>query len=203
MSPAEMLYGRKLRTQLDLLVPSVKKNVRNAQDRQKRNHDTHCQPQLFALGESVYVKNYSSGPRWLPGKIVGTEGSVLYQIQLSDGRTVRRHADQLRSRVADIESHSPADDDTGDSFVPIELDGGIGEDQETETQQAVPENQETQSTEAATPITTDTALPAPVITPAQEPNSNERQESVEESHSTPRRSTRNKHTPVRFEEQSY
>jgi hypothetical protein len=50
------------------------------------------------------------------------------------------HADQLRSRVADGESRSPADNDIGDSFVPIELDGGIGEDQETETQLVVPRN---------------------------------------------------------------
>ena len=64
----------------------------------------------------------------------GTEGSVMYQIQLSDGRAVRHHADQLRSCVADGESRFPADNDIGDSFVPIELDGGIGEDQETETQ---------------------------------------------------------------------
>ena len=120
----------------------------------------------------------------------------MYQIQLSDGRAVRRPADQLRSRVADGESRSPADNDIGDSFVPIELDGGIGEDQETETQLVGPENQETQSTEPATPTTTDTALRAPVITPAQELNS-ERQES--ESPPTLRRSTRNKHPLVRFD----
>ena len=131
MSPAEMLYGRKQRTQLDLLVPSVRKTVRNAQDRQKRNHDMHCRPRSFAPGEIVYVKNYGSGPRWLPGKVVvGTEGSIMYQIQLSDGRTVRRHADQLRSRVDDGESHSPTND-MEDSYVPIEQDGGIGENRET------------------------------------------------------------------------
>ena len=58
MSPAEMLYGRKLRTQLDLLVPSVRKTVPNAQDRQKRNHDILCIVDLDrSLRESVYVKN--------------------------------------------------------------------------------------------------------------------------------------------------
>ena len=87
--------------------------------------------------------------------------------------SVRRHADQLRFRVDDGESRAPAYNDIGDSSVPIELDGGIGEDQETETQLVVPENQETQSTEPVTPTTTDTALPAPVVTPAQELNNSE------------------------------
>ena len=132
MSPAEMLYGRKLRTQLDLLVPSIGKNVRDAQDRQRRNHDTHCRPRSFSWGDSVYVKNYGPGPKWLPGNIVETEGSVMYQIQLSDGRMVRRHADQLRSRVAGSEHYSPSDD-VGGLGVPIEQDVGIGETQETET----------------------------------------------------------------------
>ena len=127
----------------------------------------------------------------------------MYQIQLSDGRRVRRHADQLRSCVADGESCSHAYNDIGDSFVPIELSGGIGKDQETETQLVVPQNQETQSTESTTPTTTGTALPAPVIAPAQELNNSKRQESVEESRPTLRRCTRNKHPPVRFEEQSY
>ena len=167
MSLAEMLCGQKLRTQLDVLVPSVRKTVRNAQDRQKRNHDMHCRPRSFAPGESVYVKNYGSGPRWLPGKVVSTEGSAMYQIQLSDGRTVRRHADQLHSRVDDGESHSPTSD-MEDSYVPIEQDGGIGENRETLTQPVESENQETQSAEPESPNTTNSALPTSGETPAQE-----------------------------------
>ena len=92
----------------------------------------------------MYVKNYSPGPKWLPGNIVETEGSVMYQIQLTDGRMVRRHADHLRSRVAGSEHYSPSDDGGG-SGVPIEQDVGIGENQETGTQPVEPENQGTQS----------------------------------------------------------
>ena len=207
MSPAEMLYGRKLRTQLDLLVPSVGKNVRNAQDRQRRNHDTHCRPRSFNQGDSVYVKNYGPGPKWLPGNIVETEGSVMYQIQLSDGRMVRRHADQLRSRVAGSEHYSPSDDGGG-SGVPIEQDVEIGETQETETQPVEPEDHGTQSTEPESPPTANTASGE---TPVQEELGNpERHETVETGGTQPeqgtpmlRRSTRNKQPPVRFEEQSF
>ena len=156
MSPAEMLYGRKLQTQLDLLVRSVGKNIRNAQDRQRRNHNMHCRPRSFNRGDSVYVKNYGPGPKWLPGNVVETEGSVMYQIQLPDGRRVRRHADQLRSRVADSEYYSPSDD-VGGSGVLIKQEVGIGENQGTETQPVEPENPGTQSAGPESPATADTA----------------------------------------------
>ena len=127
----------------------------------------------------------------------------MYQIQLSDGRTVRRHAGQLHSRVDDGESHSPTND-MEDSYVPIEQDGGIGENRETQTQPVESENQETQSAEPESPNTTDSALPTSGETPAQEESSDsEQQETIEtggtqtgESPPTVRRSTQNKHPLV-------
>ena len=107
----------------------------------------------------------------------------------------------------DRESHSPTND-MEDSYVPIEQDGGIGENRETLTQPVESENQETQSAEPESPNTTDSALPTSGETPAQ--SDSEQQETIEtggtqtgESPPTMRRSTRNKHPPVTFEEQTY
>ena len=47
----------------------------------------------------MYARNYSPGPMWLPGEIVEKQGSTLYTVLLTDGRRVRKHTDQLMTRV--------------------------------------------------------------------------------------------------------
>ena len=89
VSPAEMVFGRKLRSQLDLLRPSEGRKARQSQKQQKRGHDTHAIPRSFTIGDSVYARNYGPGPKWLPGQVVETEGSVMFQLQLADGRVIR------------------------------------------------------------------------------------------------------------------
>ena len=49
------------------------------------------------------IKNYGYGNTWLPGKIVAVHGSLRVTVKLTDGGSVRKHFDQLRSRV---ESHN-------------------------------------------------------------------------------------------------
>ena len=93
------MFGRKLRSQLDLLKPSVGRTVRQEQDRQKKAHNAHASPRSFVVGDYVYARNYREGPRWLPGRVVETEGSVLTQVKLTDGHLLRRHMDQLRPRA--------------------------------------------------------------------------------------------------------
>ena len=50
----------------------------------------------------MYAKNYGSGNAWSPGKVTAVHGSMLVTVKLLDGRSVRKHFDQLISRV---ESH--------------------------------------------------------------------------------------------------
>ena len=54
---------------------------------------------------------------WLPGKVTGIQGSTLHTVLLKDGRSVRRHTDQLRPRVEkenSVENNSPNDVDDFD-----------------------------------------------------------------------------------------
>ena len=100
-SPAELMFGRKLRSTLDLLKPTPDEGAAGAQDRQEATQEGQATPRNFTIGDCVYARNYGAGPKWLPGHIVKVEGSVLYHVKLRDGRVQRRHIDQLRSRLVD------------------------------------------------------------------------------------------------------
>ena len=108
VSPAEMLFGRKMHTLFDRLSPSVEETARRNQERQRRSHDLHSRPRSFTEGETVYAKNYGQGPKWLPGCIVEILGSVMYRVCLTDERLIWRHVDQLRPREANAVGDSTA-----------------------------------------------------------------------------------------------
>ena len=46
------------------------------------------------------LKNYTpGGPKWLPATVQDQTGPLSYRCTLSDGRVVKRHQDQLHTRV--------------------------------------------------------------------------------------------------------
>jgi len=56
MSPAELLFGRRLRSRLDLLKPDLYKRVEREQERQKEAHDRHSQDRsLLALYAPLHL----------------------------------------------------------------------------------------------------------------------------------------------------
>ena len=50
----------------------------------------------FEPPDTVLVNNFGSGPTWLYGQVVKSITLSMYKVQLADGRTVRRHVDQMR-----------------------------------------------------------------------------------------------------------
>ena len=59
IAPAELLFGRNLRSKLDLLKPSAdrkRSDVVTKQQVQKQNHDKHSKDREFQIGDHVYVK---------------------------------------------------------------------------------------------------------------------------------------------------
>jgi len=99
VSPAELLFGRKLRTRFDLLQPDMAGRVRYKQAKQKENHDASSRQRELHVGMTVYVYNNNGYPDWLPGIIEKQTGPVSYLVKLSDGRTWRRHVDHIRIRT--------------------------------------------------------------------------------------------------------
>ena len=127
-SSAELLFKRRPRSRLDILVPSIEQVVERRQDNQKKWHDIHSPTHVFAIGDSVFIKDFRPGSkRWLPGKIVELLGPVSARGKLSNGEFHRHHFDHIRICQVPDQAHSPVmsvDSNTEDwtSSVPIPVD---------------------------------------------------------------------------------
>ena len=85
-TPAELLFGRKLRTAPDIIKPSLSNNMK------KNCNGMICRPQNrrmreFSNGQEVFVRNFGVG-----------SGPLTWLIKLEDGKTLIRHADHIRNR---------------------------------------------------------------------------------------------------------
>ena len=110
-SPSELMWGRRLRSKLDLVLLEAERRSQEAQDRQKRAHDSHSADRQFRLNNTVYVRNYGVGQWWVPGCVVGLLGSAMYRVRLDNNNVVIRHVDQLCHRVTTTDTS-----DSSDSF---------------------------------------------------------------------------------------
>ena len=111
VSPAELLFGRRPRTRLDLLRPNTPVRVENKQMEQKLRHDRKAKCRFFSVGEPIFARNFGTGRRWLPGDIIERAGPVSFRVRLEDGRFRHCHQDQLRHR--EVEEDTPDTPDTG------------------------------------------------------------------------------------------
>ena len=73
-SPAELLFGRNLRTRLDAIRPDLSRTVEKRQDQQKRQHNSRVKVRMFAVKDKVFVRNFGRGKLWLPGYLLRTSG---------------------------------------------------------------------------------------------------------------------------------
>ena len=93
-SPAELLLGRKPKSHLDIVFPSLKNQVQQQQERQKDDHDQKASHRTFMVGERVYCLNRKGGsPKWIQGVI-----SAIVLVKLEDGKECCYHIDHVRSR---------------------------------------------------------------------------------------------------------
>ena len=112
VSPAELMFGRKLRTVLDLVHPGkcLPTTVLLKQEKQKENYNAKVPRTVELQPESpIMVRNYSSLYRdsWIPARIVKQTGPVSYKCELPEGHVVRRHQDQIHSRTFPKPTVSP------------------------------------------------------------------------------------------------
>ena len=187
VSPSELMFGRKLRSHLDTLRPDLARKVRFSQERQKRAQDSHAKQRNFLVGEAVYARNYGPGDMWLPGKVMEIQGSTLHTVLLEDGRSVRRHTDQLRSRVEKKNStagSSPIVDDFEYSSTEV--------DQDSQESSSPAESTREQEAEADTPTKfTEHDL-------VSDPSPEDTTDPMPEDTTGPRRSSRSRKPPDRY-----
>ena len=104
LTPAELMTGRRMRTRLDCMLPSLQDRVVQSQWKMKELYDKKAQDRNVLPGMSVLVSQVAGlagvdrATRWLPGWCVSVSGKKL-TIKLEDGRVIQRHLDQVVPRV--------------------------------------------------------------------------------------------------------
>lgn len=107
-SPAELLFGRSLRSRLDLLNPArvtppstdLIDHVTRNQCSQAKHYRGKSRPN-FELQDRVWIKKYLTNQKfiWTQGVIVKKNGAVMYTVHLPEYNSeVNRHIDQLWPR---------------------------------------------------------------------------------------------------------
>ncbi|XP_055614238.1 uncharacterized protein K02A2.6-like [Uranotaenia lowii] len=86
-SPSMIVFGRQIRSRLDLMIPS---NDPKASEIQGKIRE-------FTVGSRVSAREYLHENKWEFGYIKERIGKLHYSVYLDDGRVWRRHIDQLRS----------------------------------------------------------------------------------------------------------
>jgi hypothetical protein len=95
-TPAKLFVGRELCTRLMRLKPSIRDTVEAKQESMRyRTPETARQ---FIIGDKVAVRDYRSNcEKWIPGTIDSKTGPLSYRVEITPGKTWRRHTDQLGS----------------------------------------------------------------------------------------------------------
>ena len=119
VSPSELLLGKRPRSRLDLIKPHTAERVERKQLSQKKQHDLKSSVRSLQVGDPVFVRNYRSRVKWLPGEIHEKTGPVSFKVKLVDGRIRRCHQDQIRKRTVEVHPRSTSEEsDTTPSVVP-------------------------------------------------------------------------------------
>lgn len=88
-SPSMRMFGRNIRSRLDLIVPSEQ----NFLDREEK----YGKIRELKTGERVMARNYANNKKtWRFGTIESRIGLLHYHVKLDDGRLWKRHINQIR-----------------------------------------------------------------------------------------------------------
>jgi hypothetical protein len=115
VAPAQLLMNRCPRSRLDRLFPDLSERVAKHHAKQAEQHDTSKPLRTFAIGDTVYVKDFSTpSPTWI-GIVTKVTGPLSYHVELQSGCIVRRHVDAVRRRDVLVSasgdtSHGSTDD---------------------------------------------------------------------------------------------
>ena len=107
-SPAELMFGRCLRSPLDLIQSVMGAKVLHHQEKQKSSHDLHAKARMLECGDKVFIKDTNSSKEWDLGVVIEVNGPLTYKVKLQDGRILRQHINHIRKR----QSADPEQEDT-------------------------------------------------------------------------------------------
>lgn len=105
-TPAKLLFGRNIRTRLDLMKPDIKSSVQEKQQRMTWSKHTGETVREFETGQSVMVRDYRGKIPWISAVVQSKIGPLTYKVKTTEGADWRRHVDQIRHTGDGIESRS-------------------------------------------------------------------------------------------------
>ena len=82
---------------------------------QKKHHDQYSRLRQFLAGQLVMAREFRSQDKWLPGVIQSQSGPVSYDVELENGKIVKRHIDHLQDRSVPTKPSTPVDSQPEDS----------------------------------------------------------------------------------------
>nr|XP_029717922.1 uncharacterized protein K02A2.6-like [Aedes albopictus] len=88
-SPSMLVYGRQMKSRLDLLVPVADLKVSSRGEEEP----VRC----FTVNERVAARDFLGASKWQFGTVTERLGKLHYLIELDDGRIWKRHVDQMRA----------------------------------------------------------------------------------------------------------
>ena len=93
--------GRKLRTLLDAVHPSISGTVHRKQEKMADNYNNKSKVRCFHPGDKIYVKSHTqSAPKWIPAVLRERSDDVMIS-ETEDGRVLRRHRYHVRRHHAE------------------------------------------------------------------------------------------------------
>ena len=90
-APCELLMNRRLNSRHHILRPEVPITLEDPYPHR-----------VFEINDPIWLRNYGKGDKWVKGVITCRTGPISYRIQTGYG-IVRKHVNQLRSRVTEFE----------------------------------------------------------------------------------------------------
>ena len=103
VAPSELLMNRKLRTQLDAVLPDLEAKVMRRQQRMKEYYDRKSKARSINIGDPVFVTTHErTGPKYTPAAMHDRDGVVTVS-EANDRRMIRRHMDYVRNRYPIVE----------------------------------------------------------------------------------------------------
>ena len=121
LSPSELLNGRRIRTKIDTLVPSIPHLLQGRQSRQASKHSNTEDSEVvskvehhFSLGDPCYALYFGPrrdrDPRWVPAIVTKVHGTRSVNVRvIPRGPTWRRHLDQLQPRYGSDQDDDPCE----------------------------------------------------------------------------------------------
>lgn len=111
MSPAELMFGRRIRIPLTTLLPPIKTStgVGNTTMETQFNRKHGAKERLFSKGEAVRVR-YTPDKPWQEAQVIEPKGRSVYAI-LCNGKVMRAHANQLLRNKAPVTDEATIDNE--------------------------------------------------------------------------------------------